>query len=477
MTTPRRSFLRLCSIVGVGALAGCAADSNPGNPNPTTTEQSENGTSLSTGTSERNSTSKSTETSGMWTQQAMFTADDVAGGDGIGSSVAVSGDGTTAIVGAPLTNVPPQGETTPTGTGTPTVNPEGRNAGAAYVFKASDGSWSQQTKLTVDDSGSGDRFGVSVAVSNDGTAAIIGAERFDDQEDVESGLAYVFDASGGSWSQQAKLTVDDPVVGDNFGRAVAMSGDGTTVIVGAHQDGQTNSEEPGVVYVFTVSDGSWDQQAELIADDGDAGDRFGRAVAVSDDGTTTLVGADLDENPNGELAGSAYVFKATDGSWSQQTKLAADDGDTEDAFGWSVGVSGDGTTAIIGAQTDEDPNGEKAGSAYIFESSDSSWSQQAKLAASDGASGSLFGGSVAISGDGTTALVGAEKADRTKGSAYVFETSSGVWDQKTKLTPDDRAKSAGFGGSVSVSGDGSTALVGDPAYLNNPYGAAYVFIQ
>lgn len=109
------------------------------------------------------------------------------------------------------------------------------------------------------------------------------------------------------------------------------------------------------------------QRGKIVPDDGDNGDRFGGSVAVSSDGTTALVGAVNDRDPHGDRAGSAYVFDSSGGSWSQQAKITADDGDSDDEFGNSVALSSDGTTALIGASGDENPNGRTAGSAYIFE--------------------------------------------------------------------------------------------------------------
>jgi hypothetical protein len=112
------------------------------------------------------------------------------------------------------------------------------------------------------------------------------------------------------------------------------------------------------------------QQQKLSPSDGDRRDSFGFSVAVSSDGTTALLGADEDVDPNGKDTGSVYVFAQSGGSWSQQQKLAATDGDGNDRFGESVAVSSDGTTALIGASVDEDPNGPNAGSAYVFRQSD-----------------------------------------------------------------------------------------------------------
>jgi len=348
-----------------------------------------------------------------------------------------------------------------------------------YVFTASGESWSQRAKLTVDDD-SMDAFGWSVAVSDDGTTAVIGSHRRKDS-DPEPDSAYVFDFSGGSWSQEAKLTADDGDSKDEFGNSVAVSGDGTTALVGAVGDEDPNGEDAGSAYVFDVSGGSWNQQAKLTADDGDSKDEFGNSVALSADGTTAVIGTHRDGDPNGDRAGSAYVFDSSGRSWSQQAKLVADDGDSKDRFGFSVAVSDDGTTALLGTIWDEDPNGDRAGSAYVFDSSGGSWSQQAKLVADDGGIKDTFGVSVALSDDGNTALIGAPRTfdtnSRGQGSAYVFETAGESWSQQATL-PLDNDEGDRFGVSVALSGNDTTALIGDPQNFmsgGRPVGAAYVF--
>ncbi|WP_227380230.1 FG-GAP repeat protein [Haladaptatus halobius] len=140
--------------------------------------------------------------------------------------------------------------------------------------------------------------------------------------------------------------------------------------------------------------------------------------------TTALIGAFGDEDPNGDSAGAAYVFKATDGSWSQQAKFTADAVDTEDWFGRSVALSDDGTTALVGAENKMDINSMGTGKAYVFEASGGSWSQQTTLSF-DGDESVRFGASVAVSGDGTTALIGDPQEiipnnSMGTGSAYVF---------------------------------------------------------
>jgi hypothetical protein len=365
------------------------------------------------GTATDNETNDTATASGPQTEQSELGADDGDRGDSFGSALAVSEDGTTAIIGAAADE-----------------DPNGQNAGSAYVFEDSDGSWSQQAKLSADDGDDGDRFGYSAAVSADGTTAIIGAQNDEDPNveelyEIASGSAYVFEDSDGSWSQQAKLFADDGDYDDRFGASVALSDDGTTAVIGAYGDedpnGKYGDDGAGSAYVFEDSDGSWSQQAKLAADDGSENDDFGWSVSITDDGTTVVIGA-----PDGN---AAYIFEESDGAWSQQSKLTADDGDSSDDFGSSVALSDDGTTAIIGADGDEDPNGESeyasgAGSAYVFEDSDGSWSQTAKLAADEGDPADLFGGKVAVSETGETAFIGASNHDNNvsgAGSTYVYD--------------------------------------------------------
>ena len=157
---------------------------------------------------------------------------------------------------------------------------------------------------------------------------------------------------------------------------------------------------------------------KLLAGDGAADDQFGNSVSVS--GDMAVIGAYGDDD-KGYWSGSAYVFvRAADGTWSQQAKLTAADGEAGDYFGGSVSVSGD--TAVIGAYDDDD-KGDYSGSAYIFvRAAGGTWSQQAKLTAADGAAYDYFGGSVAVDGD--TAVIGAigdnDNGDFFSGSAYVF---------------------------------------------------------
>ncbi len=364
--------------------------------------------------------------SGQVTEDLKLTATDAAESDEFGISVAISG--TTGIVGS-------AGD-----------DDGGSSSGSAYIFDTTTGQ--QLFKLTASDAAFGDLFGSSVATS--GTTVIIGA-RLDDDAGQQSGSAYVFDTTTGL--QFFKLTASDAAAGDEFGRSVGVSG--TTAIIGARGD----DGFAGSAYVFDTTAGQ--PLFKLTPDDAETDDHFGWSVAIS--GTTALVGAFGDDG----FAGSAYVFDTTTGQ--QLFKLSASDRAVNDWFGSSVAISG--TAAIVGAYQDDDA-GTSSGSAYVFDTT--TGQQRFKLTASDAARHDAFGYSVGISGN--TAVVGAwgdgDGGDGS-GSCYVFDVGTG--EQLFKLAASDAAELDRFGYSLAFSAN--TALVGaqfnDDAGFSS--GSAYVF--
>ena len=271
--------------------------------------------------------------------------------------------------------------------------------------------------------------------------------------------------------QQAQLTAADASAGDQFGYSVALLGD--TAVVGACYDNVGGNTYRGSAYVFVRSGGVWTQQQQLTASDGAAGDYFGYSVAIS--GGSVVVSAP-GNNAGAIDQGSAYVFVRSGTTWSQQQKLIAADGAASDWFGWSVALSGE--TAVVGAYADDVGANAGQGSASVFVRSGTTWSEQQKLTAADGAAGDTFGCSVAISGD--TAVVGASSdtvgANAGQGSAYVFARSGSTWSQQQKLTAADGAADDFFGCSVTVSaGTAVVSAYADDIGANANQGSAYVF--
>jgi hypothetical protein len=261
-----------------------------------------------------------------------------------------------------------------------------------------------------------------------------------------------------TWMQQAELTASDAAQGDAFGLSVALAGDGSTALVGA--EGKDSST--GAAYVFVRSGTTWTQQAELTASDVAQNSYFGSSVALAGDGSTALVGADAANSDTG----GAYVFVRSGIVWTQQQKLTGQGG----LFGSSVALTGDGSTALVGAYIMYS----STGVAYVFVRGGTTWTQQQALYASDAAPYDEFGISVALAGDGSTALVGAWGKYAYAGVAYVFVPSGTTWTQQAELTGSDAAQHDAFGSAVALAGDGSTALVGAPGKSTST-GAAYVY--
>ncbi|MBS0196230.1 MAG: hypothetical protein JSR77_05680 [Planctomycetes bacterium] len=391
-----------------------------------------------------------TRTGASWTQQSRITASDGASGDNFGGSVALSGS--TLIIGAVGT---------------------GGDQGTAHVYSRISNAWNRQTKLAVPGGVSGDRLGVCVALCGD--TALVGASLETQGANSNQGSAWVFSRVGNLWiGPDLRVFAADGSTNDLFGAQVALAGD--TAIVGAPWDAIGANTTQGSACIFVRSGTIWVQQAQLTAGDGMANDRFGWSVAIS--GDTALVGAWGVSINGSSLQGSAYVFLRSGTVWTQQAKLTAADGATSDFFGYSVAIAGD--TAIVGAYRDMVGSNADQGSAYVFVRSGTSWTQQAKLTAADGARSDLFGCAVAISGD--SAIVGAYGDDVSgtldQGSAYVFVRSGTNWTQQARLSASDGAEADRFGWSVSLSGE--SALVG--AYLDDvgsvtDQGSAYVFTR
>jgi hypothetical protein len=322
--------------------------------------------------------------------------------------------------------------------------------------------YSRQTRLSAADGARGDEFGYSVALSGSGTTALVGAW----ERHTSAGAAYVFRLRNGRWSQTAELTAPHGAAYDEFGYSVALSGPGTTAVVGDLRRAGT-----GAAYVFRLRGGHWSQSAVLTAANGAGGDSFGGAVAVSAPGATIVVGA-FGANLTPGLAagtGAAYVFRLRGRSWRQTAELTPAHGAPLDVFGGSVSVSAAGTTALVGAAG----HNTNQGAAYVFRSRGRTWSQT-ELTAPHPAAGDDFGISVSLSALGSTALVGATGRSGETGAAFVYRLRGHTWSRTAQLTAGDGAVREQFGYSVALSADGTTALGGAP-YHNEAVGAAYVF--
>ena len=390
------------------------------------------------------------------TQQAQIQASDADGYDDFGNAISITPDGSTVIVGAHRND-----------TG-------GTNNGAAYIFTLSGSSWSQQAQIQASDAESMDHFGYGVDISENGNTAIVGSWN-EDTGGSNAGAAYIFTRSGTSWSQQAKIQHSGPTQLDTFGSAVSITNDGNMAIIGARgREDQVNFISSGAAYIFTRSGTSWSQQAELFPSNPTSGDEFGWSVSISkSDGNTAIVGSPKEDTGTSN-AGSAYIYTRSGTTWSQQAQIQASDTGSNDNFGNAVSISDDGNTAIIGSPY-EDSGATNTGAAYIFTRSGTTWSQQAKIQASDLPGGGQFGISVDILGDGDTVAVGARNANNGAGYAYIFTRSGSSWTQQVRIQASNAGPSDQFGCSIAISE--SSVIVG--AYSEDTTadesGSAYIF--
>ena len=307
-----------------------------------------------------------------WRQSAELRGTATVAGDFFGYSVAISG--TTAVIGAPG---------------------YAKNAGRAYVFRNSSGTWRQAAVLKGSDTVSDDYFGDATAIS--GTTILVGA----DGHGKSAGRSYVFNEGATGWKQVAELKGSDTAAGDGFGYTVSVSG--TSAIIGAPD----HLKNAGRAYVFARSGNAWDQMAELKGSDTVADNGFGVSVAIS--GNSALVGA-----PGFDKAvGRSYIFSNTGTGWTQAAELKGSGTVASDAFGYSAAISGN--VAVLGA-----PGFSKAaGRSFVFVKSKTVWTQAAELKGSDTVAGDYFGYSAAVSG--TTAIAGADGHAKSAGRAYLFQ--------------------------------------------------------
>ena len=333
--------------------------------------------------------------------------------------------------------------------------------GAAAVAVQAD-MGDQLFKLLADDGAVEDYLGISVAMS--GATALVGAPYDDNENGVDAGAAYLFDISSGQ--QIAKILPTEGNGHDEFGGSVGIGGPrGAVIAIVSTNEIDDNGEDAGSAYLFDITDPSNPVQiAKLLPDDAD-GDDEGFGISVGIDGTTAVIGAQWDDD-NGPSSGSAYLFDTTTGK--QIAKLLADDGAEGDYFGESVGING--PIAIVGARSNDE-----TGAAYVFDVTDPSNPVQiAKLLAEDGAAGDLFGGAVAVSG--ATAVVGAMWDDdngESSGSAYLFDTTTGK--QLFKLLANDGAEFDRLGESVAIGGNVAIIVASQDDDNGENSGSAYLF--
>ncbi|MFY9345288.1 MAG: cadherin-like beta sandwich domain-containing protein [Planctomycetota bacterium] len=376
-----------------------------------------------------------------WQQQAYIKASNTGAGDFFGVCVAVRGD--TMAVGAYLE------DSNATGIGGDQGNNSAVDSGAVYVFTRSAGVWTQEAYVKASNTDGGDGFGIHVslgdemlvvgAFSEDSAAVGIDGNQADNSAN-ESGAAYVFTRSAGTWTQQAYVKASNTGAGDQFGVRTALAGE--TLVVGAYLEdsaatgiggaqGSNGAPDSGAVYVFTRDGATWTQQAYVKASNTGGGDGFGIGLAI--DGDTMAVGAwQEDSNATGiggnqannsaGNSGAAYVFTRDGGTWTQQAYVKASNTGGGDQFGQRVALHGD--NLVVGAPQEDSVatgiNGNQAsngagnsGACYLFLRTGGSWAQAAYVKATNTGASDLFGVRVALDGNTLVAAATAEGSEAT----------------------------------------------------------------
>ncbi|MCC2525792.1 FG-GAP repeat protein [Vibrio coralliilyticus] len=395
----------------------------------------------------------------------------------------------------------------------------------------------------------GDNFGHALALSDDGLTLVVSAIKESssgsgfnaDEKDngsAQAGAVYVYSLTEGQWVESAYLKASNADKGDQFGYAVALSGDGQTLAVSALQEAsnaigvgseQRDNSAPmsGAVYVFSRQGEIWQQQAYLKSSNNEPLDSFGFSLSMSVDGKRLLVGApaeasssqgvDGNQADNSALfSGAAYLFELQSNRWRQTAYIKASNTDGKDAFGYDVALSADGDRFAVGAPgessnakgiNDNQSNNSAidSGAVYLFSNSGGAWAQEAYVKPSTPDAGDQFGFSVSLNGDGKVLSVGAYKessnADSygdesnnsapSSGAAYLFVKDQNVWSQQAYLKPSNADAYDRFGYKTRLNRNGDTLVVSSPqesasgvglfgdlqdnAALSS--GAAYVFTE
>jgi uncharacterized repeat protein (TIGR01451 family) len=363
-----------------------------------------------------------TRSGGLWTQQGpMLIGTGSSGGPFFDVSAALSADGNTAMIGA---------------------QDDGPGLGASWVWTRSGVSWTQQGAKLVGTGGVGfPELGRSVSLSADGNTAIVGG-LFDDGG---TGAIWVWTRAGGTWTQQGtKLVGSGWIPSSQQGQWIALSGDGKTLIAGGFPDYLFR----GSSWVWTRNGINWSQQGPKLSVPGIVLDaEQGMGVGLSADGSTAIVGG-FSGGPS-----TAAIWNRTGGNWAVQSSALG-----PSSFGSSVAISGDGSTAILFGTS----SGQAA--AAVWTRSGVTWAQQGPTLVGSGAAGTGFQSSaVALSADGNTAVVGGSGDGNGQGAAWIWTRSGGVWTQQgPKLIGPGAVGGAQQGYSVAISGDGNTAMLGGP---------------
>lgn len=346
---------------------------------------------------------------------------------------------------------------------------------SVYIYSLSGSSVSLIKALTAPDVTNNIDFGNDVALSPDGNFAVIGAFEKNSGGQFRSGGAYQFFWNYGDWKKYSVLETPFPADDGYFGYAVDISDDGNRLIVSANREKVAvpgDTIRSGQIYIYDKNGSTWTYETlypSLVQGD----IRFGEDLDLSGDGSTIIVGTKFDDTPGGDNTGSAYLFKWNGSNWISSRIYHADLA-ALDWFGATVKASYDGNTVLIGAPNDDSATG----SVYVYRYIGDTWTFIQKLNGSDTTNQNRFGDSIGVSDDGTKLLIGASQFNSGgktySGAVYLYELSGTNYIEKLRFHASDKTNSAYFGYGAALSGDGTTALIGSHGYGDHS-GKAYIY--
>jgi hypothetical protein len=410
-------------------------------------------------------------------------------GDLFGWSIAVSPDGSLLAIGAP-------GESSAaTGVDGNQSDNSATHSGAVYIFERTGTTWTQEAYLKASNTAANAGFGQSVALSADGSTLVVGSPgeasaatgiggNQADQSAPGAGAAYLFAHDGLGWHQALYIKASNTDPGDSFGNAVAISGNGNTIAIGAYAEASAGMQmdnsapQAGAVYYLALGLSGWQQSAYLKAMSPQTMGWFGISVALTSDGNTLAVGAALEGDPmNAAETGAAYLFYG-----NAMRHIAAPNPDAMDHFGAGVDVDATGTLLAVGAPNESsaatgidgsetDNSASQSGAAYVF--GDQAMPTYVKATVVE--AGAHFGKFLALSDDGATLVVSAYNANNGAGAAYIYHAMPD-WMPTAMLTAtQSTGTSDNFGWPARISGDATTIAIGAPGDSAHA-GAVYVFV-
>jgi len=380
--------------------------------------------------------------------------------------------------------------------------------------------WNIGTYIKASNTSVGDNFGWASALSQDGlTLAVValyensnapGINQDQSDQSTHSGAVYIFTRSSlsATWAQQAHIKPSIIQGNEAFGYSVSLSADGSLLAVGTPyensnatgiggNESNTDAPQAGAIFTFTRSGTTWSQQTYIKASITHTGYYLGYTVAVSADGSTlaasaigdasnaTGIGGDQ-TNTLANASGAVYVFTQANGSWSQQAYIKASNTAAGYGFGNSaIALSSNGSTLAVGSYGENsgakgingnqsDTSTSASGAAYVFTRAGNTWSQEAYIKASNTTEQANFGGTLTLSGSGTTLVVTAQgdsssakgingdQSDTSMtgaGAAYVFTKNATTWSQQAYLKASNTATNMYFGITSAISSDGTTLAI------------------